>query len=151
MGLPQIKATLALLHDGKTEFQKLEACKDPELDCEGCSDDPSPRTAEAEPEPRLSPPLPRVDRGRFAGGQHLRRCHPPAAPQGSDAHRPSERLHRLYGESASAAQKPATSPCAPRSGWIRKSTSGCKTKSSRPAVKKTVPSGSGTRDTTPLA
>jgi len=31
MGLPQIKTTLALLHEGKDEFQKLEACEDAEL------------------------------------------------------------------------------------------------------------------------
>jgi hypothetical protein len=31
VGLPQIKAAVSLLHEGKTEFQKLVACKDTEL------------------------------------------------------------------------------------------------------------------------
>jgi hypothetical protein len=52
---------------------------------------------------------------------------------------------------ASAAQKPATLPCAPTSGWRRNEAPGCAAKSTRPAVRKTSPPGSCTRDATPVA
>jgi hypothetical protein len=63
-------------------------------------------------EPRLSP-VAQVEYGHSG------------LPRAAVARRPSERVNCLYGESA--AQKPAMSPCAPRSGWIKKSTPGCKT------------------------